>query len=95
MQLFELKDKNNQTTELFKIKNFNNVKDVINKLNKYYNLVIKDESDSFYTEDKEGSFSYVYVANDGFCRFVENLTEFNEGFQTEKDWQVNSSFEVS
>ena len=91
MQLFELKDENNQTTELFKIKKFNNVKDVIDKLNKYYNLA----SDSFYTADKEGSFSYVYVANDGSCRFVENLTEFNEGFQTEKDWQVNSSVEVN
>ena len=94
MKLFELKDKNNQTTELFKIENFNNVEDVIDKLNKYYNLVIEDESDSFYTEDKDGSFNYVYVANDGFCRFVENLTEFNEGFQTETDWRVNSSVEV-
>jgi len=94
MKLFELKDKNNQTTELFKIENFNNVEDVIDKLNKYYNLVIEDESDSFYTEDKDGSFNYVYVANDGFCRFVENLTEFSEGFQTETDWRVNSSVEV-
>jgi len=94
MKLFELKDKNNQTTELFKIENFNNVEDVIDKLNKYYNLVIEDESDSFYTEDKDGSFNYVYVANDGFCSFVENLTEFNEGFQTETDWRVNSLVEV-
>jgi hypothetical protein len=94
MKLFELKDKNNQTTDLFKIENFNNVEDVIDKLNKYYNLVIEDESDSFYTEDKDGSFNYVYVANDGFCNFVENLTEFSEGFQNESDWKVNSSVEV-
>ena len=39
MKLFELKDKNNQTTDLFKIKNFNNVKDVIDKLNKHFNLI--------------------------------------------------------
>jgi hypothetical protein len=94
MKLFELKDKNNQTTELFKIENFNNVEDVIDKLNKYYNLVIEDESDSFYTEDKDGSFNYVYVMSDGCCSFVETLTEFDEGFQNESDWKVNSSVEV-
>ena len=90
MKLFELKDKNNQTTELFKIKKFNSVKDVIGKLNKHFNLI----NDSFYTENNKGSFNYVYVSSDGYCSFVENLTEFDEGFQNESDWKVNSSVEI-
>ena len=41
MKLFELKDKNNQTTDLFKIVNFTNVKDVVNVLDKFY--LLEDE----------------------------------------------------
>ena len=95
MKLFELKDKNNQTTDLFKIKNFTNVEDVINKLNKFY--ILEDEGvyplceSEFRTKLKA---NYVYVSSDGFCRFVENLTEFSEGFQNESNWKVNSSVEI-
>jgi hypothetical protein len=32
--------------------------------------------------------------SDGCCSFVETLTEFDEGFQNENDWKVNSSVEV-
>ena len=71
MKVFELKDKNNQTTELFKIENFTNVKDVIEKLNKHFNLI----NDSFYTEDTKGRFNYVYVSSDGYCR---PLSQFNQ-----------------
>ena len=95
MKVFELKDNKNQTTELFKIEEFTNVKDVIKQLNKYFNIEVEDDSDSLYTDDKEGCFNYVYVAGDGFCRFVEDLKEFNEGFQSEEEWKVNSSVEIN
>jgi DNA-binding transcriptional regulator WhiA len=94
MKLFELKDKNNKTTELFKIENFTTTKDVINKLHNYYNMIVEDECDSFYTNDVEKNFNYVYVSSDGFCKFVESLTEFSEGFQSKEDWKVNSSVEI-
>jgi hypothetical protein len=95
MKLFELKDKNNQTTDLFKIENFTNVKDVVNVLDKFY--LLEDEGvyplceSEFRTKLKA---NYVYVSSDGCCSFVETLTEFDEGFQNESDWKVNSSVEV-
>lgn len=95
MKIFELKDKNNQTTELFKIENFTTVNEVIEKLNKHFNIEVKEDSDSLYTDDKEGRFNYVYVAGDGFCSFVEELTEFSEGYQSEEEWKVNSSVEIN
>jgi len=95
MKVFELKDNKNQTTELFKIEEFINVKDVIEQLNKHFNIEVEDECDSLYTDDKEGCFNYVYVAGDGFCSFVEDLKEFSEGFQSEEEWKVNSSVEIN
>jgi hypothetical protein len=95
MKLFELKNKNNQTTDLFKIENFTNVKEVINILDKFY--LLEDEGvyplceSEFRTKLKA---NYVYVMSDGCCKFVENLTEFSEGFQSESDWKVNSSVEI-
>jgi hypothetical protein len=95
MKLFEFKDKNNLTTELFKIEKFTSIQDVIDKLHEYYNMTITQESDSFYTSDIDGKdYNYVYVSSDGQLHFVENLTEFNEGFQSEEDWKVNSSVEI-
>ena len=95
MKVFELKDKNNQTTDLFKIENFTNVKEVINILDKFY--LLEDEGvyplceSEFRTKLKA---NYVYVMSDGCCSFVETLTEFDKGFQNESDWKVNSSVEV-
>jgi hypothetical protein len=95
MKVFELKDKNNKTTDLFKIENFTNVKEVINILDKFY--LLEDEGVyplcecEFRTKLKA---NYVYVSSDGFCKFVESLTEFNEGFQSEEDWKVNNSVEI-
>jgi hypothetical protein len=94
MKLFELKDKNNNSTELFKIENFTSVDEVFDLLHKHFNITVIDESDSLYTDKKEGLFNYVYVADDGFCRFVELLNEFSENYQTEEDWRVHSSVEV-
>jgi hypothetical protein len=94
MKLFELKDKNNKSTELFKIEDFTSVNEVFDRLHKHFDMTVIDESDSLYTDETEGSFNYVYVASDGNCRFVESLTEFSENYQTEEDWQVHSSVEV-
>jgi len=90
MKVFELKNKNNQTTDLFKIENFTTVKDVIEKLNKHFNLI----NDSFHTENTKGRFNYVYISSDGYCSFVESLEEFSEGFQSLEDWKMNSSVEI-
>jgi hypothetical protein len=95
MTIKELKDKNNKSTELFKIEDFTSVKEVFDRLHKHFDMIVVDESDSFYTDETEGSFNYVYVASDGFCRFVESLTEFSEGYQTEEAWQVHNSVEVN
>jgi hypothetical protein len=96
MKVFELKDKNNQTTDLFKIENFTNVKDVVSILDKFY--LIEDNSIYPLCEcefRKNLKANYVYVAGDGFCKFVENLEEFSEGFQSLEDWKVNSSVEIN
>jgi len=94
MKVFELKDKNNKSTDLFKIEDFTSVKEVFDLLHKHFDMTVIDESDSLYTDEKEGSFNYVYVASDGFCRFVESLTEFSEDYQTEEAWKVYSSVEI-
>ena len=94
MKVFELKTKENKSTDLFKIEDFTSVKEVFDLLHKHFNMTVIDESDSLYTDETEGSFNYVYVADDGFCRFVESLTEFSENYQTEEAWQVHSSVEV-
>jgi len=94
MKLFELKDKNNQTTDLFKIENFTTINEVIEKLNKYFNIENDSLNVDYYFDDGERYYNYVYVSSDGLCSFVEKLTEFDEGFQNESDWKVNSSVEV-
>ena len=94
MKIKELKDKNNKSTELFKIEDFTTVKEVFDRLHKHFDMTVIDESDSLYTDETEGSFNYIYVSSDGYCRFVESLTEFSENYQTEEDWQVYSSVEV-
>ena len=94
MVIRELKDKNNKSTELFEIEGFTTVEEVFDRLHKHFNMEVIDESDSFYSSDTEGQFNYVYIASDGNCRFVEFLTEFSEGYQSEEDWKVYSSIEV-
>ena len=94
MTIKELKDKNNNSTELFKIEGFTTVTEVFDRLHKHFNMTVIDESDSLYTDETEGQFNYIYVSNDGYCRFVESLTEFSEDYQTEEAWQVYSSVEV-
>jgi len=95
MKIFELKDKNNQTTELFKIENFTTINEVIEKLNKHFNIENDSLKVDYYYDDGERCYNYVYVASDGLCSFVEELTEFTEEFQSEEDWKVNSSVEIN
>ena len=95
MKIFELKDKNNQTTELFKIENFTTINEVNEKLNKHFNI---EENESLFTDNfntESSTYNYVYVASDGFLTFVYKLTEFIEGFQSEEEWKVNSSVEIN
>lgn len=87
MKLFDLKDKNNKTTELFRIENFTSVEEVINKLNQH--LGVKD-GDTLYTDDSGTGYNYVYVASDGSCSFVKSLDEFSDGYKTEEDWGVET-----
>jgi hypothetical protein len=94
MTIKELKDKNNNSTELFKIEGFTTINEVFDRLHKHFDMTVNNESDSLYTDKTEGRFNYVYVSSDGYCRFVENLTEFSEDYQTEEAWQVYSSVEV-
>jgi hypothetical protein len=95
MKLFELKDENNQSTELFRIENFITIKEVIDKLNNYFKIELIEECNSLYTDDDKGNFNYVYVSSDGFCKFLEDLKEFSEGFQSEEEWKVNSLVEIN
>ena len=94
MTIKELKDKNNNSTELFKIEGFTTINEVFDRLHKHFDMTVNNESDSLYTDETEGRFNYVYVSSDGYCRFVESLTEFSEDYQTEEAWQVYSSVEV-
>ena len=94
MKLFELKDKNNKSTDLFKIENFTTKEEVIDILNRYYettNYSILPLVESCFEKD---NYNYVYVQSDGDCRFVESLTEFSEGFQSEEEWKVDNSVEI-
>ena len=90
MRLFDLKDENNESTELYKINNFTTVEDVINKLNQYLGIEVEDESDSLYTDDSGTDYNYVHVAGDGNCHFVKSLGEFSDGYQTEEEWGVST-----
>jgi hypothetical protein len=83
MKLFDLKDENNESTELYRIENFTNVEDAINKLNQHLN------TDGLYTVNSGTDYNYVYVAGDGNCHFVKSLDEFDEGFKTEEEWGVS------
>ena len=84
MKIFDLKDENSKSTELFKIENFSTVKDVIKILNKHFNL----NDNSLYTDDKGTNYNYVYVASDGSTRFVESLEEFSNEYKTLEGWRV-------
>jgi hypothetical protein len=87
MKIFDLKDENGKSTELFKIENFSSVEDAINMLNKYYN-VGEDEVDSFYTNETGTGYNYVYIASDGSTRFVKSLEEFSGKYKTLEGWGV-------
>jgi hypothetical protein len=93
MRIFDLKDKNGRSTELFKIEDFTTTEDAIDMLNKYYDMG-EDEVDSFYTDETGTDYNYAYVANDGYTRFVKSLDEFSDGYQTEEEWRVASSEEI-
>jgi hypothetical protein len=89
MKIFDLKDQNGNSTELFKIENFTNTDEVIDTLNKHLN------TDELHTEDTGTGYNYAYVAGDGDVKFVKSLDEFDEGFKTEEEWGVASAEEIT
>jgi hypothetical protein len=93
MRIFDLKDKNGRSTELFKIEDFTTTEDAIKVLNKHFGLSGEDD-DTIYTDETGTDYNYVYVANDGSARFVKSLDEFSDGYQTEEEWKVASSEEI-
>jgi hypothetical protein len=93
MKMFDLKDKNGRSTELFKIEDFTTTEDAIKVLNKHFGLSGEDD-DTIYTDETGTDYNYVYVANDGSARFVKSLDEFSEGYNTEEEWRVASEEEI-
>ncbi len=85
MKIFDLKDQNNNSTELFKIENFTTIEEVIAALETYLKV------EGLYTEDTGTGYNYVYVAGDGDVTFVKSLDQFSDGYQTEEEWGVTSS----
>jgi len=92
MRLFELRDKNNETIFLFKIENFTNTTEVIERLNNKFKMSF--EVDYYIDDVDQDNYNYVYIGSDGLCSFVNCLTEFTEDFRTEENWGVNSSVEI-
>ena len=88
IKIFDLKNQNGDSTELFKIENFTNTDEVIDTLNKHLN------TDGLHTEDTGTGYNYAYVAGDGDVKFVKSLDEFDEGFKTEEEWGVASAEEI-
>jgi hypothetical protein len=85
MKIFDLKDQNDNPTELFKIENFTTVEEAIAALEAYLG------EEGLYTKSTGIGYNYAYVASDGSVAFVKSLGEFSDGYQTEEEWGVASS----
>jgi hypothetical protein len=85
MKIFDLKDQNDNPTELFKIENFTTVEEAIAALEAYL------DEEGLYTKSTGVGYNYAYVASDGNVAFVKSLGEFSDGYQTEEEWGVASS----
>ena len=85
MKIFDLKDQNDNPTELFKIENFTTVEEAIAALEAYLG------EEGLYTKATGIGYNYAYVASDGSVTFVKSLGEFSDGYQTEEEWGVASS----
>ena len=98
MKLEALLDKNGQYTELFRIIDFTSIEECLQRINEHfispYELATAEPSDLFYADVEfcEGkNYKYCYVAGDGQVAFVEDLSEFSEGYNTEEEWKVTDS----
>jgi len=85
MKIFDLKDQNDASTELFKIENFTTVEEAIAALESYLG------GKGLYTKATGAGYNYAYVASDGSVTFVKSLGEFSDGYQTEEEWGVAST----
>jgi len=86
--LFGLKN-DGSWTELVKIKGYSDSKKALEKINKLFNLY---GDDAFYSSwmqtPKLNNIAYAYLAGDGDVSFVNSLSDFSPGFQTEEGWGV-------
>jgi hypothetical protein len=89
MKIFDLKDQNDASTELFKIENFTTVEEAIAALESYLG------GKGLYTKATGAGYNYAYVASDGSVTFVKSLGEFSDGYQTEEEWGVASSKSIN
>ncbi len=88
MRIFDLKNKKGGSTELFRIKNFSNVNELLYRLDQYLGV------EGLYTDENDKGYNYAQVADDGQVYLVKSLSEFSDGYQTEKEWGVASEEEV-
>jgi hypothetical protein len=88
MRIFALKNKQGRLTELFKIKNFSNVNELLYRLDQYLGV------EGLHTEENGTGYNYAQVSDDGQVYLVKSLSEFAKGYRTEKEWRVASEEEV-
>jgi hypothetical protein len=88
MRIFDLKNKQGGSTELFKIINFSNVNELLYRLDQYLGV------EGLEAEENGTGYNYAQVSDDGQVYLVKSLSEFAEGYQTEKEWGVASKEEV-
>ena len=78
-------DNNGHFTELTKLKGFRTSQEALDEINKLLNL----EDNSYYIDQfTPDNPSYAYLAGDGEVSFVEDLSEFNDNYNTEEGWGV-------
>jgi hypothetical protein len=94
-------DNNLYNSELYKIENFKD-KDDFTLIKK---KIIKDAFDEEDEEeisyidflgdfDKAHKVIYAYTSSDAIITFVDDLNQFSEGYQTEKEWKVEKWTEI-
>lgn len=93
MKLEILLTKTAKFTDLIRITDFDSIEHCLKLINSFFNT---DPDYPYYTEDEEGKdYKYVYLAGDGQACFVEQLSDFDEGYRTEQDWDVSHSIIIN
>ena len=85
--LFGLKN-DGSWTELIKVKGYSDPKKALEKINELFNLYGDDAFYFWMQIPKLNNTAYAYIAGDGGVKFVNSLSDFSPGFQTEEEWGV-------